>query len=129
MNTQNNKRIRHFPVLFMSIGFLCFFSATESNAQKTGEKSEKHIVLKKDARKNGYKIIIQDGTYYFEANKVTDSVSKKLIEGVHRLLYRCNENGQELPLPATFIRGNSNRIQVACLILIQPRILLLDEND
>ena len=111
----------------MAISLLTFFSAPDAHAQKKGKKSEKYIYLKKEARTNGYKITVENGETFFEANDVTDNKTKKLIEGLRLLLYRCSQNGPEVPVPVTFSNGNSNRIKIGCTILYEPKIPLLDE--
>ncbi|MDX2047737.1 MAG: hypothetical protein SFU87_13185 [Chitinophagaceae bacterium] len=105
---------------------MTFFFVTDSFAQKKGKKSEKHIFLKKDARTNGFTITVQNGETFFEAVNVTDPKTKKLIEGLRRLLYRCSENGPEVPVQVTFSNGNSNRVVIGCIDLFSVEISVRD---
>lgn len=117
----------HSPY-FVLIGLLLWLPPVDDNysPSKTAQK-EKIIVLTKDARSNGYKVIVEDGNTYFEANNVVDPESKKLIEQLHRLSYRCNPNDQVILTPLTFTKGKSNRIKTDCiLVFIQPKIILSD---
>ncbi|MDX2047736.1 MAG: hypothetical protein SFU87_13180 [Chitinophagaceae bacterium] len=126
MHTTISKPYIHLLIFVLTICSLTFFSVTDSFAQKKGKKSEKHIFLKKDARTNGFTITVQNGEIFFEAVNVTDPKTKKLIEGLRRLLYRCSQNGPEIPVQVTFSNGNSNRALIGCTVLYEPKILLLD---
>lgn len=123
--SQHIPRFRVLPGLLILI--FSFFSANNAKAQRTGNNNHITVLLTKDARANGCKIIEQNGEIFFEAVKVTDPKKKKLAEGLQQLLYRCSQNGPQVPVPLTFKRGKSERIKIACLILIEPKILLADE--
>lgn len=127
MRTINQHRTSFLVHLVFLILIFFFFSANNAKAQRTGNSNHITVLLTKDARANGYKIIEQNGEIFFEAVKVTDPKKKKLIEGLQQLQYRCSQNGPQVPVPLTFKRGKSERVKIACLILIEPKILLADE--
>ncbi len=106
------------------------FSTSESNAQADRSVMNKDkIELEKDARKNGYKISEKGKKIFFQANNVFDPFRKKVVEGEHELRFRCNP---EEALRRRMIRlsgGMSQRVSIACAILIDPRIIILDEPD
>lgn len=83
-------------------------------------------MLQKDARANGYKITEKEGVFYVQAVKVKDPVTRKLLEEVKRLQYRCSQNGPVISTDLIFNKGNSSRTSVSCALLIEPRIILED---
>ncbi|HNU15289.1 MAG TPA: hypothetical protein PKI55_12600 [Chitinophagaceae bacterium] len=127
MHTKKQHCIFFYALPGLLILLFTFSSVNSAKAQRTGTNKPITVLLLKDARANGYKIIEQNGEVFFEAVKVTDPKTKKLIEGLHQLLYRCSQNGPQVPVPLTFNRGKSERVKIACLILIEPKILLADE--
>jgi hypothetical protein len=62
------------------------FTANDTFAQRVVK-----IELTKDARKNGYKISEKQGKTYVQTNNVIDPISKKRLEGLHELEFRCRE--------------------------------------
>jgi len=125
------KTIGTISLFFMGIGISIIPAAgtpasTHSYGFSCSQKQIK-VPLQKDSRKNGYKLTTLNGEIFFEPVKVTDPETKKLIEGNHRLIYRCSENGPEIPVTLTFSGGKSPRTKITCLIIYEPIILLLGE--
>ncbi|MEZ5429196.1 MAG: hypothetical protein R2747_23315 [Pyrinomonadaceae bacterium] len=85
------------------------------------------VPLGKDARKNGYKITVEGSAVYLEAKNVEDPRTKKLLEALKLLEYRCQQDESPTRSSLTFSAGNSARVAVACAILIEPKILLMEE--
>ncbi|MDX2047735.1 MAG: hypothetical protein SFU87_13175 [Chitinophagaceae bacterium] len=125
MHTKKSKSPGHILIFFLMTICFTFFSVVDAHAQKKGEKSEKHIVLKNDARSNGYKITVQNGESFFEAVNVTDPETKKLIEGTQRIFYRCSQNVPGIEVEVTFINGTSNRFRIDCIQFEAPPVVNL----
>jgi hypothetical protein len=106
-------------VLLITISFVAAFSTVDLFAQKSGER---YVSLKRNARKNGYRTVTDNGVVYFEAENVEDGGTQ--LQGEKKLEYRCQLN--ELPIlkKLLFSNGRSNREKVECLVLITPRIII-----
>jgi ABC-type nitrate/sulfonate/bicarbonate transport system ATPase subunit len=127
MGDPHVNNFRHLLRLACIAPFLLVLISFSAYSQKTGEKRDKrYVVLAKDARTNGYKITEENNEIFLDAVDVADPKTKKLIEGVRRLLYRCSQNGPEIPVPVTFSNGRVNRVKIGCTILYEPKILLAD---
>lgn len=125
----NLRKIRVSMMIILGVSFAIAFSATDLFAQKGGKGRYRKVSLKKDARQNGYSTTILKGEIYFDAKKVEDPLEKKLLEGLKEVEFRCKQNDPLIRLPISFANGNSLRIKVSCVILIEPQILLLDEPE
>jgi hypothetical protein len=115
-------------VLLITISFVAAFSAIDSYAQKSGKGRYRKVSLNKDARKNGYKITVEAAVNYFEAVEVEDPLTKKLLETLKKLEYRCRQDEPLTTISLTFSRGNSRRVRVPCVILIQPKIIIKEDD-
>lgn len=118
---KRNKLI-FWAILF---SFFVLVVTTDISAQRTNE--ERSINLTKDARKNGYKTWEKDGFYYFQANNVVDPEKEKLLEGLHDLSYLCGSENALNRIRIELSRGSTQRIVVACAVLNEPKIILMDE--
>lgn len=104
---------------------MAFMGSSKLTSRQSGfPVSSTEIRLKKNARKDGYTISQKNGEYFLIATKVTDPGTQKLLEGIRELSYRCNNSGPETKVPVTFTRGNSQRVSIACAILIEPKIII-----
>ena len=130
--------MKKFKCLLIVISLIIAFSAVDSFGQKNSKadkskeivKKEQHkLLLKKNARKNGYKITVEGNITYFEAVKVEDPATKKLLEGLKELGYRCRKDEPLTTTLLTFSAGNSQRVRVSCPVLIEPQIILLGEPE
>lgn len=114
----------------LSVAFACLVSlifAPPATAQPGHAQVE--IPLEKDARKNGYRTSRENGDIYLVADGVVHPTKKTLLEKLHDLSYRCVANESRRQQRLSFARGRSQRVKVACVILIEPRIIILDEPD
>lgn len=124
-------RLKKLTISALLLLLITGFGASESFAQKK-DKQEKRgtkITLEKNARKNGYKIWEKGGEFYFEANDVTDPFTKKLLEGLYELVYRCASENVLNRKKIELSRGNSKRLLIACAVISEPPILFMDEPD
>ena len=114
-------------LLFMLPFFTILSSAgvQDVHIQETGENWIKKIKLKKNARVNGFKINVRSGVSYFEAVKVTDPGTKKLVEGEQQLEYQCKESNEINTITLTFSEGNSASIPVSCLDVIRAELIIM----
>lgn len=129
MLTIYRNKICYPLILSLMITFLPVFSSAEVYPEKTGETWIKKVKLKKNARANGFKIIRKGSDFYFEAVKVTDPGKKKLVEGETQLEYRCEGGNLITAVKVLFNNGNSIRIKVECIDLINPQIIIMDEEE
>ncbi|HWR34160.1 MAG TPA: hypothetical protein VN451_11565 [Chitinophagaceae bacterium] len=128
MFTINRKQLRYLLFLVLLISFMPVFSSAHIQVEKTSEKWIKKVTLKKNARTNGFKITQRSGKIYFAAVKVTDPNTKKLVEGETQLEYRC-EGGLITVVKVFLSNGNSASIQVSCMDLISPQIIIMEEEE
>lgn len=124
----NLRKMQIWLTIVFAVSFIVAFSATDLFAQKGGKGRYRKVSLKKDARKNGYKITLEGNVTYFEAKQVEDPLTKKLIEALKELEYRCREDEPLTRIPLTFTAGNSSRVRISCSLPFEPKILISDEN-
>ncbi len=119
-------------------GAAYIFNSSGSSSASTGGRSgnsdplrttapPRPVNLVRNGRKNGYTTTQNGNITNFEANDVEDPLSKKLLEGLNRLRYRCQAGQDPIEVDLTFARGRSNRRAVSCMIMVEPQILLLGE--
>ncbi|HMS39469.1 MAG TPA: hypothetical protein PKE69_04530 [Pyrinomonadaceae bacterium] len=102
-------------------------SSMDLYAQKKDKK--RFILLKRNERKNAYKTVVENGVIYFEAENVEDPLGGEPLRGEKELEYKCTADSIPLIKKLMFSNGRSNRQKVECLVLISPRIILLDEEN
>lgn len=117
------KTVLFLTVLLISI-LPVFFSA-DAHTEVISEKWIKKVKLKKNAITNGFKITHRSDKIYFEAVKVTDPLTKKLVEGEQQLEYRCKESNDVKTITLTFSEGNSASIPVSCLDVIRAELIIM----
>lgn len=118
--------------LSMAIAICCVIGllTTDSFAQKSGEGQDRTVTLIKNAKKNGYKIFVVETANYFEANDVEDPVTRKLLENLMYLEFRCRRVDRAKILFSILFRGGrSDRIAVPCALMIEPRIIINLEDE
>lgn len=87
-----------------------------------------YLPLIKDARKNGYKIERVGGETFMRIVKAEDPVTRRLLDGIRTLQYRCSStNAAVTELQTALIAGSSQRLRIGCPLVIEPRVLLDDE--
>ncbi len=125
----NLRKIQVRLTAVFAVSLVLAFSATDLLAQKAGKGRYRKVSIQKDARKNGYKITTEGNVTYFEARQVEDPLTKKLLEAMKELEYRCRADGPFTRVPLIFSAGNTPRTRVPCPILFEPRILILDVDE
>lgn len=114
-------------VLLTAVCFVIAFSAIDLFAQKSGK--GRYVTLKRNERKNAYKTVMEIGVIYFEAENVQDPLDGKPLRGEKDLEYKCTADSLPLIKKLLFSNGRSNRQPIECLVLISPRIIILDEGN
>lgn len=107
-------------------------SLEQSNAGTDSLRSigrTRRVALIRNARKNGYTTRQERNAIYFQANDVEDPVTKKLVEGVKVLEYRCQANKPRLEMYLPMEFGRSKGVKVNCTVDVfrDPQIILADE--
>jgi hypothetical protein len=98
-----------------------------SLARSPGLSRTRRIFLIRNARNNGYTTTREGDLIYFQAENVVDVQGGKLLAGLKQLEYQCAPNLAPITVDLQFSNGRSNRISVSCLVLIKPRIVVMDE--
>lgn len=115
-------------LFFASIlALLCMGFVLQDAKHFVYKNPKKEILLKKNARKDGYTITHSGNQYFLKATKVTDPGTQKLLEGIRKLSYRCSNNGPKIETPIAFSAGNSEKIRLSCALIIEPKIILEEE--
>lgn len=123
-----NLNQRKTCIVFLITTLLAVGVFAQSLSQSDSKNSFKgKISLQKDARKNGYKSWEKGGKFYFQANNVVDPISKKLLEGLHELTYRCGSESSLRRKKIELSGGMSRRLVIACALVNEPQIILADE--
>lgn len=108
------KKISISLIMILAVGLVIGLSATASFGQRPDRKANPTIKLKKNAKKNGYKIRLSDGVIYAQANNVID-LDGILLEGLRRILYRCTKDSEYLIREEVqFISGRSDEVELEC---------------
>lgn len=100
-----------------------------SFAHSVGQSSTRRIPLIRNATKNGYTTTQEGNTIYFQAVNVVDPSGNKLLAGLKQLEYRCSPKLAPTTVSLQFSNGHSDRINVSCLALIKPRIIIMEERS
>lgn len=115
-------------ILLFVLPFCTIFSSyriQDVQIQETCDKGIKKLKLIKNAKINGFRIKYRSDIIYFEAIKVTDPGTKKLVEGEQQIEYRCKESNEVKTITLTFSEGNSIGIPVSCLDVILAELILM----
>ncbi|MEK7722994.1 MAG: hypothetical protein AAB336_01475 [Acidobacteriota bacterium] len=119
--------------LLISVSFIITFSAVDVFAQKGGKGRYRKVALKKDAKKNGYKVDEQSRQQYFlQILGAEDPLKKRVLSGEELVEYKCRKILEILEKRILFENGNSRLIKIECAevdLIVKPRILLLDEPE
>lgn len=115
--------------LIIALGLSLIVFSPESAVQGKGRHASRRVSLIRNARKNGYTTTREGNAIYFQANGVEDPLTKKLLEGLKVLEYRCQTNQDRTRMNLQMETGNSERVRLACtvMVLVDPQVLLLDE--
>jgi hypothetical protein len=100
-----------------------------SFAHSVGQSGTRRIPLIRNATKNGYTTTQEGNTIYFQAVNVADPSGNKLLAGLKQLEYQCSPNRSPTTVNLQFSNGHSDRINVSCLALIKPRVLVMEERS
>lgn len=100
-----------------------------SFAHSVGQSGTRRIPLIRNAAKNGYTTTQEGNTIYFRAVNVVDPSGKKLLAGLKQLEYQCSPKLAPTTVNLQFSNGHSDTINVSCLALIKPRILVMEERS
>ncbi len=85
------------------------------------------IPLKLNAKKNGYTITREGDKLFFHGIGVVNPLTNKLLEGSHTLSYGCETPANVQSRVVAWSSGRRARLGVACAIIYEPKVLLLDE--
>ena len=85
------------------------------------------IELKKDANRNGYSTSKSGAGVFFSAIGVIDPLTGKPLEGTRVLRYKCGTDSFAKRRPIQLSGGQRQRVAIACALITEPAILLLDE--
>jgi hypothetical protein len=123
------RRKIYAPLMFaLMVSLVIAFSVTDSFAQKGGKGRYRHISLKKGVKKNGYTTLQRGANEIFvRVVGAEDPNTGKKLEGEKKLEYKCKLNDIPIVTSLLFSKGVSTPQKVECLILITPRVIVLED--
>jgi hypothetical protein len=127
------KKIYFLSVIGLAISFVIAFSSIEALSQKGGKGRYRKVSLTKGAKKNGY-TVTQHGRneYFLQIFGAEDPLTKKRVEGEKEVEFKCKEPSlSKVPYihRLFFSNGNTQPKKIECLLLVSPRIIILEEDN
>lgn len=104
------KKSKFIVISLFCIILILGFTVSDTFAQRDGSEENEEIILIKDARKNGYQLSKKKGKFFVQINNVFDPITKKRLEGLRDLKFRCKEQDPIQRVAAIMFKNGSTPI-------------------
>lgn len=99
-------------------------SVTDASESRSNPRK---VLLLENAPKNGYRLFREDGGRYLQGENVENPFTGRPLDGTWTISYGCEKPTQIESREVGWTKGRSVRLSIACAIIHEPKVLILDE--